>query len=165
MENIKSSKKNNIKLESRRSTRNHVFNLIFQVPFYSDYDFNNLDDTSSLLINYYELLEQEEELELKYDEGFKPFKINKDIINIQYEGILENLSDIDNIIIENAVGWEISRIDKIDLAILRLAIYEIIFDEGVPNVVAINEAIKLAKDYSSEKSHKFINGILAKINN
>lgn len=165
MEDKKNNKKNNIRLENRHSTRNHVFNLIFQVPFYSFYDFNNADDVNNLLMSYYELLKQEEELELKYDEDFKPFKINKEIIKMQYDGIIENLLDIDNIINENAVSWEISRIDKVDLAILRLATYEIIFDDGVPNVVAINEAIELAKDYSSEKSHKFINAVLAKITN
>lgn len=165
MEDIKNNAKNNTKLEPRYSTRNHVFNMIFQVSFCSFYDFTNIDDANNLLLSYYDLLEQEEELELKYDESFKPLKINKDLIKVQYEGLLENLADIDNIISENAVGWKISRIDKIDLAILRVAIYEIIFDDAVPNIVAINEAIELAKEYSSEKSHKFINGILAKVNN
>ncbi|MFI3230747.1 MAG: transcription antitermination factor NusB [bacterium] len=165
MEDIKNNKKNNMKLETRSSTRNHVFNLVFQVPFYSSYDFNNPEDANNLLISYYELLEQEEEFELKYDEDFTPFKINKEVVEVQYEGILENLADIDSIINENADGWEISRIDKADLAILRLAVYEIIFDDNIPNVVAIDEAVELAKDYSSEKSYKFINGVLAKVNN
>ncbi len=165
MEDIKSNAKNNIKLEPRHSTRNHVFNMIFQVSFYSFYDFTNIDDANSLLLSYYDLLKQEEELELKYDENFRPLKINKDLIKVQYEGLLENLVDIDNIISENAVGWDLARIDKVDLAILRVAVYEIIFDDEVPNVVAINEAVEFAKEYSSEKAHKFINGVLAKVNN
>ncbi|MDE6181997.1 MAG: N utilization substance protein B, partial [Eubacteriales bacterium] len=54
-------------------------------------------------------------------------------------------------------------LDKVDLAILRLAIFEILFEEDIPNKVAINEAIEIAKEYSSEKSYKFINGILANL--
>ena len=64
---------------------------------------------------------------------------------------------------EKAKGWALARIAKSDLTILRLAVYEILFDEDVPNGVAINEAVELAKLYGGDKSYRFINGVLASI--
>lgn len=61
-------------------------------------------------------------------------------------------------------GWSLSRLSKMDLAILRIALYEMLFEESVPNKVAMNEAIELAKTFSDDQSRKFINGLLSKIN-
>ncbi len=68
-----------------------------------------------------------------------------------------------NIIEKNSVGWSISRFGKTDLAIMRLAIYEIKFDDDIPAKVAINEAVELAKRYGGAQSASFINGVLAKV--
>lgn len=146
-----------LKNEPRRATRNHIFNIIFQLEFF------NKEDIKEILNKYYETLEYEIELEVKQDENFLPYNINKNIIESQIFNIIENLDKIDEIIKENSIGWSIDRIDKVDLAILRLAIFEMVFEKDIPNKVAINEAIELSKEYSSEKSHKFINGILASI--
>lgn len=144
------------KLESRSSTRNNVFNIVFQFEFFEK------DEIKNILNKYYQVLENEEEIEKRIDESFSALKINKDIIERQVFGILNNIEQIDKIIDENSEKWDIKRIDKVDLAILRLAIYEILFDD-VPKRVAINEAVELAKEYSSEKSYRFINAVLAKI--
>lgn len=149
--------KNKINMEPRGATRNHILNIVFQIPFYNKEELNNILET------YYETLEYEKEIELKEDENFKIFKINKKIIENQLFNLVENLDKIDDIINKIAIGWSIERLDKIDLAILRLAIFEILFEEDIPNKVAINEAVEFAKKYSSEKSYKFINGILATI--
>lgn len=149
--------KNNIKLEPRATTRNHILNIIFQIPFHSK------DDIKEILNNYYETIEYEKEMELNQDANFKTFKINKNIIENQVFDLIENLDKIDDIINKNSIGWKLERIDKVELSILRLAIFEMIFDENVPNKVAINEAVELAKEYSIENSYKFINGILANI--
>ena len=80
-----------------------------------------------------------------------------------YYGVVENMEALTNIIKEHAVGFSIDRIFKVDRAIMLVALYEIMFEPTIDYPVSVNEAIKLAKKYSTEKSSKFINGILAKI--
>nr|WP_317358824.1 transcription antitermination factor NusB [uncultured Tyzzerella sp.] len=144
------------KLETRSSTRNHVFNLVFQLEFFDK------NEILQILNKYYEILQAEEEAEKNKNENFVPLKINKSIIEKQIFDLVNKLPQIDENIEKYSKGWDINRIDKTELAILRLAIYEIIFDD-VPKKVAINEAIELAKEYGSEKSYRFINAILGKI--
>ncbi len=148
--------KENKKLETRSNTRNHVFNIVFQMEFFQK------DEIQEILNKYYEILEIEEEIEKRKDEKFSPLKINKNIIERQVFDILNHLEEIDKKIDIYSENWRISRIDKVDLAILRLAIYEILYDD-IPQKVVINEAIELAKEYSSEKSYRFINAVLAKV--
>ncbi len=78
-------------------------------------------------------------------------------------GVVENLDAIDEKIREIANNWDFDRIAKIDLSILRMAIYELLFRKDIPPVVTINEAIDLSKLYSSEESRRFVNGILDKL--
>ncbi|MCF6465612.1 transcription antitermination factor NusB [Clostridium sp. Cult2] len=74
--------------------------------------------------------------------------------------IISNLEEIDFHIKENIEGWELHRLARIDLCILRIAIYEIVYREDIPVEVSINEAIEVAKIYSTDESSKFINGVL-----
>lgn len=147
---------NQLKLESRSATRNHIFNIIFQL------EFCNKDEIKDIVNKYYDTLNSEIDLESRKDKDFVPLKINKQIIEKQVFDFVNKIDQIDLKIEQNSDSWGISRIDKVDLAILRLAIYEICFDD-VPTKVAINEAVLLAKEYSSEKSYRFINAVLAKI--
>lgn len=78
-------------------------------------------------------------------------------------GALKNLSEIDSVIQMAAEKWKISRIASIDRNILRLAAYELLFRKDIPQAVTINEAIEIAKKYSTSESASFINGILDKI--
>lgn len=78
-------------------------------------------------------------------------------------GVENNKEEIDKTIEENLHNWKIDRISKVNLSILRLAAYELLYDKEVPRNVAINEAIEIAKKYSDEKSVSFINGVLDKI--
>ena len=78
-------------------------------------------------------------------------------------GVIENLDAIDDKIKEIANNWDFDRIAKIDLSILRMAIYELLLRKDIPPVVTINEAIDLSKMYSSEESRRFVNGILDKL--
>lgn len=78
-------------------------------------------------------------------------------------GIKENLEIIDNIILSKLKSWSINRIAKIDLAILRLAIYEIEYIDNIPFKVTANEAVELAKKYGNNDSRVFVNGVLAKV--
>jgi N utilization substance protein B len=79
------------------------------------------------------------------------------------ENALQYQADSDRLIAEKAVDWEINRLPRVDRAILRLALGEILADTDVPSSVAINEAVELAQKYSTEQSGRFINGILGSV--
>jgi N utilization substance protein B len=89
-------------------------------------------------------------------------KKDADYISVKSNRILEKLDEIDSMINTKAKGWTTERMSKVDLTILRLAAYEIEFDEEVPAGVAINEAVELAKKFGQEESAGFVNGVLAK---
>lgn len=78
-------------------------------------------------------------------------------------GIIEYSAEIDDRIMGLAKNWDFGRIAKIDLAILRLAAYELLYRKDIPPVVTINEAIDLSKEYSTAESRRFVNGILDKL--
>ena len=77
-------------------------------------------------------------------------------------GVSEKYDEINNIILSKLKGWTISRIAKIDLAILRLSIYEIMYTD-IPEKVSVNEAVEIAKTYGDDNSSNFVNGVLAKV--
>lgn len=79
------------------------------------------------------------------------------------DGVHKNLEFIDGIIKKYSKGWKLNRISKVDLSVLRLSIYEILFRDDIPLNVSINEAVELAKKYSSKEAGSFVNGILGKI--
>ena len=87
----------------------------------------------------------------------------KEYIAQKYANIVCKKIEIDTMINEIAEGWKTERLGKVDLTILRLAVYEIKFDEEIPDSVAINEAVELAKMYGADNAPSFINGVLAKI--
>lgn len=78
-------------------------------------------------------------------------------------GTLENRDEADEIIKKHAKNWELHRIAAVDRNILRLAIYEMLHREDIPPVVSINEAVDIAKKFSTQDSGKFVNGILDKV--
>jgi transcription antitermination protein NusB len=79
------------------------------------------------------------------------------------EGVLEHRDDLDQIIEESAPSWPLDQMAKIDTNILRLAIFEILFDNRVPLKAAINEAVELGKRFGSDSSSRFINGVLGTV--
>lgn len=78
-------------------------------------------------------------------------------------GVMEKREELDALIEANLVKWKLSRVSKINLSILRVALYEIKHEDSIPNNVSINEAVEISKKYSDEQSAAFINGILDKI--
>lgn len=130
---------------NRRSIREHIFKIIFS------YEFDLDIAIEEHVVHYMEELGAKEE-EVKY--------ITNKVI-----GIVDKKSDIDKIINEHTKNWSVKRMSNVDVAILRLAIYEIQDDEEIPMNVAINEAIELAKKYGGDQSSKFINGVIANIVN
>ena len=130
---------------NRREARKNAFYLIFQIGFHQT-----------------EELEQMKELFFEQKEQEIP-KEQREFILKEVEGTKAHLLEIDEIITKKTKKWKKERISKVDIAILRLAIYEIYFSEEVPNSVAINEAVELAKEFGTEQSSAFINGILGSI--
>ena len=78
-------------------------------------------------------------------------------------GAIENISEIDEAVSKQAKNWKFDRIAKVDLAVLRLALYELLFRDDIPPIVSINEAIDLGKTFSNLESKRFINGILDEV--
>ena len=133
----------------RKSDRKHAFCLIFARSFTCADSDKAADDLDYYLENFAEEL----------NEGVSEM----DFILGEIHGVYANLDTIDTHIAETSEAWDISRIAKIDLAIMRLAVYEILFDPKIPDGTSINEAVELAKTFSSEDSSKFVNGVLGKI--
>ena len=124
---------------SRKKSREYVFRLVFEKFFH------------------------EPEIELEFtDEDFVFTDDDRDFANSLIGGINENYDNLIEIIKDNTVGYELERLYKVDLAILLVAVYEIKFTDTASSIV-INEAIELAKKYSTDKSYSFINGVLAKV--
>lgn len=128
---------------SRRELREQIFKLLFRV------EFNSLEDMSEQERMFFE-----EEDAAKGEDA--------DYISDKYHKIEQKLPEIDEQLNERAEGWNTARMGKVDLTILRLAVYEIHYDETVPTGVAINEAVELAKKFGQDASSGFVNGILAK---
>lgn len=79
------------------------------------------------------------------------------------DGVEATLGEVDALIAANTVDWSIDRISRVDLAILRVAVYEMLYREDVPTGASINEAVELAKRFGGERSYSFVNGILGTI--
>lgn len=87
----------------------------------------------------------------------------KGYIAQRMEQIKEKLGEIDPMLADAASGWKLNRMGKVELTILRLAVFELKFDEEIPDKVAVNEAVELAKKFGGEASAGFVNGVLAKL--
>ena len=129
---------------TKTEIREQVFILLFQTDYH---------DRESLL------QQAEDYLQTLEDAGKKDLRQ----INDKYHGVMEHLEELDDYITRYSRGWEISRLAKADVAILRVAVYEMLYDEKVPVGVAINEAVELAKTYGTENSPAFVNGLLGNV--
>lgn len=130
---------------TRRDIREQLVKLLYMRDFYEYSEINEQNDL------YFEVFTDYSEAE-------------KSMITDRYNKIIEKLGEIDQILTKATTGWKLNRLGKIELNLLRIATYEIIFDDTVPAKAAINEAVELAKLYGGEdNSYGFINGILAKV--
>lgn len=123
----------------RKQAREGTMQILFQMESTGDFS----DDALNVFLNNF-----------KYDE------MEKKYIYDAISSIKNNLYTIDNHIKDNLEGWSIYRLAKIDLAALRIAIYEILYRDDIPVEVSINEAIEIVKKYSNMDSFRFINGVL-----
>ena len=128
----------------RTEQREHIFKMVFGL------EFNEETEMSDQMKFYFAQLEDAREKDLEY-------------IQRKAEKIAQKTEEIDALINSHTKGWKTSRMNKVDLTILRLAVYEMKWDEDVPVGVAIDEAVELAKKYSGSDGPSFVNGVLAKL--
>jgi N utilization substance protein B len=108
--------------------------------------------------------EMPEQVRLFFDDDEITFtKKDEDYISGKYQKVQELIPEIDKIINENTENWSTARIGKVELTVLRLAVYELLYDDDIPDGVAIDEAVEIAKTYGQENSGGFVNAILSKI--
>lgn len=131
---------------SRREIREHIFKLLFLLEFHRADELN-----------------EQAELYMDEVEEAAPTEAEAQYIFDKFHKIEEKLPELDKLLSEAATGWKLNRMGKVDLAILRLAAFEIKEDEEIPVGVAINEAVELAKKFGGDDSPAFINGVLAKL--
>ncbi|HJA44144.1 MAG TPA: transcription antitermination factor NusB [Candidatus Dorea stercoravium] len=128
----------------RSESREHIFKMVFGL------EFNTADEMPQQLELYFDQLEEAKEKDREY-------------IQKKAQAVAERKEEIDKLINEHTTGWKTTRMNKVDLTILRLAVYEMKWDDDVPVSVAINEAVELAKRFGGDESPSFINGVLARI--
>lgn len=129
----------------RHEQREQVFRLLFQVEFHAS------DEMPRQMRLF---LEDNEEIGNQKD---------ADYIETRCQKVREKIPEIDRLIDDNTVGWETARMGKVELAVLRLAVYEMRYDQEIPVGVAIDEAVEIAKKYGQDNAGGFVNAILAKI--
>ena len=127
----------------RTEQREHIFKMLFSV------DFNEGSEQSEQATLYLEQIEDAKEKDIEY-------------IRAKVQKITDKIEEIDELLNSHTKGWKTTRMNKVDLTILILAVYEIKWDEDVPAGVAIDEAVNLAKTYSSDEGPAFVNGVLAR---
>ncbi len=129
----------------RREQREQIFKLLFRQEFHS-------------------LQEMDQQVRLFFEDEEVSGISEKDMnyITEKYQKIRELVPKLDQYLDEKVEGWNTARMGKVELTVLRLAVYEMLHDEDVPEGVAINEAVEIAKTYGQEGSGAFVNAVLAK---
>ena len=128
---------------TRRDLRENVFKMLFRVEFHEEGEMTG-------------------QLGMIDDELDNITEEDAAYINKKCSDIIAKIPEIDEAINAFTTGWKTTRMAKVDLSIIRLAVYEMKYEEDVPEKVAINEAIELAKLYGTDNSASFVNGVLAK---
>ncbi len=132
---------------NRHELRERVFKLLFRVEF-----------------NEPEEMPEQVRLFLA-DEDTGAVSDDATYIERKYQAVLDRIPEIDKLINDNTTGWTTTRMGKVELSVLRLAVYEMRFDDDIPEGVAIDEAVELAKTFGQENAGGFVNAILTKIKN
>jgi len=135
---------------NRSASRRHSFCVIFQLPFHQD-EKNQAENLAWLKTLYYDYLEE------------PPQGRDDEYIDRVIWGTFEKQAQLDGVIEKFLKDWTLDRINRIDLALMRLAIYEMLNEGDVPLGVAVNEAVELAKTYGTDDSPAFINGVLGNV--
>ena len=129
---------------TRHTIRKHIFSMLFRVEFH---DSSEISSQDGLYLDTIDNITDEER-------GYMEKRVS---------AIVELLPEIDKKLESVSEGWKLERMGKVELTILRLAVYELLYDDDIPANVAINEAVELSKVYGGDTSPAFVNGILAKL--
>lgn len=124
--------------------REQIFKMLFRIEFHDEKEY-------------------EEQMNLFMEESAPIEENSQKYIEDKFADIVSRIAAIDEVINEKVKGWKTTRMSKVDLTLIRLAVYEIKYEEDIPTGVAINEAVELAKKYGTDESSAFVNGVLAKI--
>ena len=141
---------------TRREIRETVFKILFSLEFN---DVSEIREEAELELEHASLYDEDDN---KMD-AVAMTEEEKAYIIDRVEAVVSHITEIDETISGISQGWKLGRIAKAELAILRLAVYEIKIDEDIPVKVAINEAVELAKTYCDVEAKSFINALLAKL--
>ncbi|MEY8353060.1 transcription antitermination factor NusB [Lachnospiraceae bacterium 54-53] len=145
---------------TRSKLREHCFKMLFCA------DFHPAEEKEWQIIQYFEEPKEDDRNEKGVEEIIHDVDMsdeNSAYLKEKAEAVMTRIPELDIKINEVAEGWKTKRMGKAELTILRLALYEILYDEDVPEKVAINEAVELAKKYGGNEAPAFINGVLAKL--
>ena len=145
---------------TRRELREHCFKMLFGTAFYP------IEEADDQISHYFEAPDEDEQQEdgsyrVIHSAAFDIY--DSDYVRGKVEKIIKKIPELDERINGVAEGWKTKRMGRVELAILRLALYEISFDDDIPEKVAINEAVELARKFGGDDSPAFVNGILAKL--
>lgn len=141
---------------SKELSRHEIRKMALQALFPLDFN-QDLDKKDAIMqaieLEHHEMVDEEQE-------NFVPAYLDKLVA-----GVCEHKADLDELIQKHLKkGWSVKRLSKMDLCILRIASYEMMYEADVPNKVALNEALELTKTFSDDQSRKFVNGVLSAIN-
>ncbi|MEG2246778.1 MAG: transcription antitermination factor NusB [Paraclostridium sp.] len=154
------------------TTREYMMKFIYQIDINKEGEEDTdaklesfLNDNFEYIKNRYEELKLQfsDDAEVELSENELDEIIDRSYANEMAKNMKQNKDTIDELISKYAKNWTVNRMAKVDLAILRLAICEMLYAPKVPTKVSINEAIELSKLYCDDKSPKFINGILGSV--
>ena len=145
---------------TRRELREHCFKMLFSVDFYT-----TGEEAKAQMEQYFQSPEEDDvdesgilqvlhKVELKSEDS--------EYLQARTVNIIDKIPEIDAKLNEVAAGWKTKRMGKEELTILRLALFEMLYDENIPEKVSINEAVELAKKFGGNDSPAFVNGILAR---
>ena len=139
----------------RKNAREDAFRILFE-------QLVNEGSADEKLERYFSALEEKADEEEKFYIN-KPVGVDNDYIRQVISGVEENIEIINKHIEENLMGWEFDRVSKISIAVLRLAIFEILYMDDIPAQVSANEAVTIAKKYDCPSAGSFVNGVLGKV--
>ncbi len=145
---------------TRRELREHCFKMLFCADFYQ------AEEKEEQLKQYFLAPEEEAATPEGVDEILHRVELKEteeETLLQRAESIMSKIPELDEKINQVAEGWKTNRMGKVELAILRLAVYEMKYDDQIPEKVAINEAVELAKKFGGSDAPAFVNGILAKL--
>ena len=145
---------------TRREAREHCFKMLFSVDFYT-----TGEEAKAQMQQYFQSPEEDDTAEdgsLQVVHKVAAGEKDREYLSTRTADVVDKIEEIDAKIDEVAAGWKTKRMGKVELTILRLAVYEMLYDDTIPEKVSVNEAVELAKKFGGNESPAFVNGVLAK---